>query len=168
MADYLKLDAELVKAEILRLKSAHPDLADDMDLLADTIEGETDFHRVVDRLAQAAIEARGLADGLATVISGFTTRKQRFDKKAAAMRSMALTLMQLAEQKKIVTPSATMWTRDGGTSVVVDDVEQLPQGYFRTERVADKAAIKAALEKGEALPGARLETGDPSISIRTN
>lgn len=164
----VRLDAELVKAEIQRLKSAYPELADDADLLASTIEGETSFDRVMDKLAQVAIEARAMSDGLGTAIGSFKTRQQRFDKKAAAMRGMALALMEAAEQQKVVTPAATLWTRDGGTSVVVDDPNQLPQGYYSTERVPDKTAIKAALEKGDALPGAHLEYGNPSISIRTN
>lgn len=160
--------AELVHNQILALKSKYPDLADDADLLADTLEGQTDFARVMDLLAQSAIEARALSDGLATVIGTFKSRQQRYDKKAAAMRNMALVLLQAAELSNLVTPSATLTIRNGGRSVVVDDVNALPQGFTETTVSPRKAEIKKALEAGEDVPGAHLETGDDSISIRTN
>lgn len=160
--------ADLVQAQINALKSKYPDLAEDADLLADTIEGMTDFDRVMDMLAQSAIEARALADGLATVIGTFKTRQQRYDRKAAGMRSIALALMQAAERQNVVTPTATLTYRNPSTSVVVDDVDALPQGFTDTTVSPRKAEIKKALEAGEDVPGAHLETGSPSISIRTN
>lgn len=160
--------AELVKSQILALKSAHPDLADDADLLADTIEGETDFDRVIDKLALAAVEARGLSSGLAGTIGKLKTRQQRFDKLEAAARDMALQLMLAAEQQKIVSATATLWTRDGGATVVVDNERELPQGFTKTVTTPDKTAIKKSLEAGEDVPGAHLETSGPSLSIRTN
>lgn len=160
--------ADAVQSQILALKSKYPDLADDADLLADTIEGVTDFDRVMDLLAQSAIEARALSDGLATVIVTFKSRQQRYDRKAAAMRNIALALMQAAEQSNVVTPSATLTLRNPATSVVVDDVNALPQGFTETTVSPRKAEIKKALEAGEDVPGAHLETGDDSISIRTN
>jgi hypothetical protein len=57
--------------------------------------------------------------------------------------------------------------RRGVNSVVIEDERQLPQGYFRTERVALKPEIKKALEAGEAIPGARLERGPDGLSVRT-
>lgn len=159
--------AEMVHSQILALKEKHPELADDADLLADTIEGVTDFDRVIDKLAMAAVEARGLSAGLNETIGKLKTRQQRFDKLGAAMRDMALQLMLAAECKKIVVSTATLWTRKGGASVVVDDVNELPQGFTTTTVAADTPAIKKSLEAGEAVPGAHLEQSGPSISIRT-
>jgi hypothetical protein len=53
--------------------------------------------------------------------------------------------------------------------VSIEDVNELPQGYFETvtSRVPVKDAIAAALERGEIIPSALMQRGNPSISIRS-
>ena len=44
--------------------------------------------------------------------------------------------------------------------------DQLPQGYFRIERIADKKAIGEALKAGNEIPGAELALGEEGLTIR--
>jgi hypothetical protein len=53
------------------------------------------------------------------------------------------------------------------TRVNITDVNELPQGYFVTERKPKSADIKAALERGDEIPGAELALGDDGLMVRT-
>ncbi len=77
-----------------------------------------------------------------------------------------LSMMQYASQDKVTLTEATLSITKPRTSVCVEDANQLPQGYYQTERVADKKAIKAAIDAGETIPGASLKTGEAGLTIR--
>jgi hypothetical protein len=53
----------------------------------------------------------------------------------------------------------------GRVSLALADDFTAPQGYARTRIEPDKAAIKAALEAGETMPGASLVTGKPIVKV---
>lgn len=167
MRDFLASDAAFVKAEILKLKYAFPEMADDADLLRDMIEGSTDFEKVITRTINMALESEALDDGLKGYIDTIKLRRTRLQAKAETLRGIALGLMQAAQQTKLTLPVATINITKPRISVVVDDLDLLPQGYFKTEKIAMKTEIKATLEAGEEVPGARLETGFPTLTVRT-
>jgi hypothetical protein len=50
--------------------------------------------------------------------------------------------------------------------VEVINADEVPSQLCKTTVTPDKAAIKKQLEAGEAVPGAALVMGAPSISIR--
>jgi hypothetical protein len=74
--------------------------------------------------------------------------------------------MTAARQHKVKLPVATLSILAGRPGVVIDDVAALPQGFTRLEPV--KSAIKQSIENGEDVPGAHLEAGPDTVSIRTN
>lgn len=168
MADRrITVDAAFFMAHIDRLKTAFPELTEDAELLASTIEGETDFERVLDRVIEAFLDAMAMKAATAERVDDLSARGARFGQKAEAMRSLAFGMMKAADQTSIRLPVATLSVRTGVASVVVDDIAELPQGFTKTETIAKKAEIKAALAAGETIPGAHLETGAASLSIRT-
>ncbi len=168
MADqYLHLDAQFVKAEIAKLIEAYPELAEDETLRADSIEGQTNALRIIERALAERQDADMMAGAVKAREDELSQRRGRFERKAEAMRSLIKSIMRAARLDKLTLTEASLSLTKGRQTVGIDDLEQLPQGYFKTIRQADKAAIKSALEQGEQIPGAFLVTGDTGLTIRT-
>jgi hypothetical protein len=165
MSDRTLLDASFIVAKIAKLKSDFPELEDDLGLLADTIEGETDFEKVLTEIVEEKIEADAMAEGAGGQAKKLSQRRARAERKSELMRDLALSLMVEARKHKVTLPIATLSILAGRPGVVIDDLTALPQGYAKIEPI--KSAIKDAIEKGEAVPGAHLEAGPDSILIRT-
>lgn len=167
MADkYLYLDAQNVKATVADLLAAYPELAEDEALRLDMIEGETDLHTIVSRALDVRQEAETMVEAIKARAENLAARKARYERQSEAMRKLIKSVMEAAHADKLVLPEASLSIGKAREAVNVLDVMALPQGYFKTERKADKTAIKAALAAGEAIPGAELVLGDTSLTIR--
>lgn len=164
---YLHLDAQFVKAEIAKLVEAHPELAEDEALRLDTIEGETNAYRIIERAVVQALDAEAMAEGLGLRMKDMSTRAGRFFAKSEAMRSLAKSIMKAASIRNLTLPEATLTITKARETVGIINIDELPQGFFRTIRQADKAAIKDALAGGQDVPGAALVIGAEGLSIRT-
>lgn len=167
MADYLYLDAAFVKAEVGKLLAEYPELEADEELRADAIEGETDAHKIISRALEQRQEAETLAGAIKARVVDLSARQSRFERKSEAMKQLIRTIMRAGNLQKLTLPEATLSITSPRQTVGIEDLEQLPQGYFKTVRQADKTAIKSALELGEEIPGAYLVTGTPGLMVRT-
>jgi hypothetical protein len=67
----------------------------------------------------------------------------------------------------VVLPSATISIDKGRPRLVIDNEDELPQGFVKIERTPKRADIAAALATGDSIPGARLEAANDHLSIRT-
>lgn len=166
-AHFISVDAKSVEASIADLMAAYPELAEDDVLLLDTIEGCCNLFEVAAKAVELKAEADAMADAIKARISDLESRKGRFSRQSDAMRKLIKGLMEAAGQTKLTLPEATISIAKGREKIVVDDVNALGQGFYRTERIADSAAIKAAIDAGETIPGVRKETGEPSLRIAT-
>lgn len=166
MADRIALEAKIIEKEIDVLIAAYPDLAEDDALRSDMIEGSTDFAEVMTRILDHEREAKSMVSAIKMRAEDLSERKQRWERRADAMRALMLNLMSAADQPKVTLPEATISITKGRETVEVTDVDALPQGYFKTVRQADKIAILGALSKGDSLPGAALRVGDASLTVR--
>jgi hypothetical protein len=164
---YLHLDAALVKAEIGKLIEAYPDLADDESLRADVVEGETDAFRIIERALSERRDAETMVGAIEGREAALAERRLRFERKSEAMKQLIKAVMRAADLPKVMLTEATISVLKARTTVEVHCVDDLPQGYFKTVRKPDTAAIKSALEGGEEIPGAFLATGEPGLMIRT-
>lgn len=165
MDERLRVDADFARAQVAALLAQFPELVEDEELLLSALEGETDFDAVMSRLVDAFLDAVAMKEALASRMSNLRERSARFDRQAKTFKAMMQRLMDASGLLKLSLPEATLSIRQGSQSVEVTDERVLPQGYF--VRTPDKTAIKAALKAGEPLPGAKLVTGEPSLSIRT-
>lgn len=163
----LYLDAQFVKAEIAKLIEAFPDLAEDETLRADMIEGETNAARIIERLLSAKLDDDTMAAAAKERQDDIATRRERFERASEAKKSLIRSIMKAAKLDKLTLPEATLSITKPSRSVGIENVDDLPQGYFRVERKADKAAIKKSLEAGEEVPGAFLVLGSEGLTIRT-
>lgn len=166
MADYIAVDAAYTAKAIDSMLAAYPELMEDDDLRADTLEGETNVVPMLSRIVRARNERLAQAEGLNLYIKELTDRRDRMSRGADGLKGLALKLMATASLPKLELPEATLSVSAGRSSVSIVDIEELPQGTFVTERKPDKATIKALLEAGEDVPGAALVTGENLLTIR--
>lgn len=159
--------AELVRKQIDRLKAEYPELEDDAELLADMAEGSTSFDYVLNRITMAFLDKKSLREANAALQEELQKRGVRFGRRMEALKALATSLMQHAEKRTAVLPAATLSITKGRARVVIDSLSDLPQGFTKTEVVPLKAEILATLQTEGTLPGAHLEQGEPSLSIRT-
>ena len=159
-----------LKRQIDLLRREYGDeLAGDDALMLDTLEGETDFNRIIGRLVQAVNEIEAWQSANNQLSAHYRGRAERFAKRKEATRGVILDLLQCAGLPGLKLPEATISVLAGRNTVSIEDVNELPQGYFETvtSRLPVKDAITAALGRGEIIPGAIMQTGKPSISIRS-
>lgn len=163
--NFLQVDIAAFKAQWHDIVSANPELAEDEELRLDTLEGETDLHQIAARLLGRKLYAREMATGAKARKADVAERQVRFEKQEATFDALIKSLLQAADVQKLVLPEATLSILKPRAKVNVVDAGELPQGFYRKEpRLTE---IKAALERGEEIPGAELALGDEGLMVRT-
>jgi hypothetical protein len=167
MNDYLYLDAGFVKAQIAKLIDANPELGEDDELRFNMIEGETNAYRVIQRALEQRQEAEMLAGAIGARIVEMSARQGRYARKSEAMKALIKSIMKVANLPRLTLPDASLSILAPRQSVGIEDLDAIPQGYFRIKKEADKAAIKQALESGQEVPGAILVLGSEGLRIQS-
>jgi hypothetical protein len=145
---------------------------DDDALMLDTIEGQTDALDAVSELLCQIADADAFAAALTVRQADLQDRKSRYEERRDAIKRAILAWMNETGLKgPIQRPEGTVSVRNGSPQVIYEgdfDVDRLPDNLVRVKREPDKPAIKAALGRGEAVPGAALQSNvPPTLSIRS-
>jgi hypothetical protein len=77
--------------------------------------------------------------------------------------------MIITEQEKFNLPTATIFLTKRKPNIVIDSEAEIPAAFWTIPKVEpklDKKALKEALEADEEIPGAHLDNGSISLSIR--
>ena len=158
----MRLDLATIEqvAEMLR------DYSDDETLFWDTLDGEPDVMDVIEYLICEAVEADHHAAAAKEMAKVFADRASRLQSKRRAVNDAIMAVMEVTGQDKIPHPLATISKRKGRASVTITNEEEIPTQLTKTVRTADKTAIKKQLEAGEDVPGATLDIGADTISMR--
>lgn len=156
-----------VKAQIQRLLATHPDISADAQLLADSLEGQTSFNEVMERLVRLERDADVMAAAVKVEETRLAERRERFERQKEAWRAMMLQLMEAGGQHKLVLPVGTVSVSQGRPGCIVTDETKLADEYVKIERKPVKSLITAALLSGEKVAGAELRNSQPHITIRT-
>lgn len=164
---YVFKDAQIVRNQIEALKALYPEITEDADLLADTLEGETNLNDILSKLVDFVRDAETMADAVKARKDEIAERQKRFERQSESGRKIIQQLMESAHQTKIVLPEATLSITAAREKAEITNVDELPQGFFRTERKPLSKEILAALKAGEKIPGAELVIGDSGLAIRT-
>lgn len=162
------LDAERIRTAIGALMLDYPELADDAELRADTLEGEVGLNDFIGRVIRRMQDRAIFANGVEGIINEYEARHARATREIEAHRALILKLMLAADLAKIELPEATVSTRKIAPAVVIDDESALPPNAI-TEKVTrspNKAAIKAFIEAGNTVPGAHLSNGSVGLNVR--
>lgn len=164
------LHTEGFRARALAASLRAQGFLDDDDLIADTIEGETDAMEAVSHLLQWIEEQDAFAVALKAQEADKAARRKRFEERVDAGRRAIAAFMDGCGLNKIERPEATLSLRRGGQTVTrASDftAEALPDDLVKVKREPDAAAIKAALQEGREVPGASLSNGAPVLTVRT-
>lgn len=157
--------AEAVRASVI---ADNPEVADDQRLLADLIDGETEALDIVRALIRYSLEAQMMADALSARLADLRTRKDRFERQLAMARNTAAAMLEALEWREpVVEPDFTATLGRGRVSVLITDVNALPDRLVRIKREPDKTAIGVELKDGEIVPGAELSNGGSVLAVRT-
>lgn len=163
---YFAADVSYTAKAIDDMLAAYPELLDDESLRADMLEAETSLPALASKIVRVRGERLAGAEGLNGYIKILTERRDRLARGADGLKGLLLRLMATAQLPTLKLPEATVSVTPGRNTVSITDIAALPQGFFVVERSADKAAIKAAIEAGEDVPGAAVVTGENTITVR--
>lgn len=157
---------QYVKADIAVLRVNFPELIGDEALWLDTLEGQTGINELMGQLIMLDQEAQEYAAANIVIAEAFTARARRFKARSDKLRQMIKGALRAADLPKWQGLEGSITITKPRSRCVVNDVDALPQGYFKIERKPETAAIKTALEAGEVIPGAALEYGEASIMVK--
>jgi ribosomal protein L12E/L44/L45/RPP1/RPP2 len=150
---------------------SHPDMDPENETLkADMLEGETNLDVIMGQIVQERILARAdynaAQEAKRAMIERMDARAERARKREETCNAMIGDIFDHAKIQSYKTGAGTVSRRSVEWSLQLDEGFEPPQGYARVKVEPDKAAIKAALDNGERMPGARLVRGKPFIVVR--
>ena len=160
------LAAEDVAREINALLAEYPQLADDEELMRDTLEGNTRFNEIMDRLLGEMRDNENLAEAAAQRIGKIRERQTRLTHRAQFYRSLMHRLLVLTGLKSVALAEAKISVVKAQDRVIVVDESVIPDEYLVIKKELNKAAIKKALKEGKHVSGASLSNGGETIMVR--
>lgn len=103
---------------------------------------------------------------LDTEIERLKQKREQVTRQRERLRTYVRQCMEVAGIHKIACPHFVFTLAASQPAVLVDDESAIPDEFIRTKREPDKAAIlRAFKERGECVPGARVERGT-ALQIR--
>ena len=159
-------EVAILERIINSLYESYPELKLDEELRLDMLEGSTTFVETIDRLLRKIMNDQYLSYGASTALLEIKERRDRFDRRVEFNREVIRQLMEAADIRKLELSLGTISLSNKPKSVVITDVEKIPDNYFRVKKEPNKTEIKAALEAGETIEGATMSNGGTTIQIR--
>jgi Siphovirus Gp157 len=149
-----------------RIRAEDPQI--DEQTLADTVDGLTDLHEIVQAIIRSAITDEALARGLKCRIADMQERLDRLQDRASKRRQIAKDVMVELDLKKITAPDFTVSVRPGLPALVVLDEDVIPKIYWDPgEPRLRRQELAGDLKQGEEIAGAALSNPEPVLSVRT-
>lgn len=160
--DLTKIQVSAVATMLRDMLGEEPDYQ----LLADTLEGETDLYEMSGRILNWIEQEEGTQSALKTQIEDRQARKQRSENRVTAHRQALMALLECASLDKLTLPEATLSLRKVPPKPIVTDETAIPDELCRFTRKPDMAAIKAEVEAGAVVSGVTFDNGGQSLTIR--
>lgn len=144
--------------------------ADDAEIVETAIEGETNLLEavasVIDLIDEEEIVIAGGEAWIKKIQDRVSAKKHRVEMLRASIEQAML----IVEQDKLNLPTATVFVSKRKPGLIVESEADIPSEFFKTPEPPapklDKTALAAALKDGRDVPGARLDNGTVSLSIR--
>ena len=153
---------------VIRDRVRQLDPALDEQTLADTVEGLTDLHEIVQAVIRSALADEALARGLKGRIAEMEDRLDRLQDRASKRRQIAKDVMVELDLKKITAPDFTVSIRPGLPALMVIDEAAVPKTYWEPGPPRLKRQDLAQdLKNGEEVAGATLSNPEPILTVRT-
>jgi hypothetical protein len=149
-----------------RIRAQEPQI--DEQTLADTVEGLTDLHEILQAVIRAALADEALARGLKCRISDMQCRLDRLEDRASKRRQIAKDVMVELDLKRITAPDFSASLRPGLPALVVLNEDAVPSIYWQPGEPRLKRQVLASdLKEGAEIAGATLSNPEPVLSVRT-
>ncbi len=149
-----------------RIRAQDPQI--DEQTLADTVEGLTDLHEILQAVIRAALADEAMARGLKCRLSDMQGRLDRLEDRAAKRRQIAKDVMVELDLKKVTAPDFSASLRPGMPALVVLDEDAVPKTYWDPGEPRLRRQILAHdLKDGAEIAGATLSNPEPVLSVRT-
>jgi hypothetical protein len=149
-----------------RIRAQDPQI--DEQTLADTVEGLTDLHEIVQAVIRSALADEALARGLKCRISDMQCRLDRLEDRASKRRQIAKDVMVELDLKKLNAPDFTASIREGIPSLMVLNEDAVPSIYWQpSEPRLNRQELAYELKQGAEIAGVALSNPEPVLSVRT-
>lgn len=144
-------------------------IGDDADLVATSVEGETNLYAAV-ALGIGRIERLSdMASSLDAAIKRMQARRDRFEAQAATIKELIAVAIETTGLSKIETPVATVSLRKLPQSVMIIEESAIPARFWKPQDPKlDKRELLKALKDEGPLPGAMLTNGGRSLNIKAS
>jgi len=140
----------------------------DVETLADTLEGITDFHEMIAAVIRSALADEALGFGLRARLDDMKERQSRLEVRASKKRELALQAMSEAGLTKLEQPDFTASIRAGVPALVVVSGRTIPEAYWLAQPPKlDRQALLGELKRGGVIPGVELSNSKPVLMVRT-
>src|ERR1017187_5239291 len=148
-----------------RIRAQDPQI--DEQTLADTVEGLTDLHEIVQAVIRAALADEALGRGLKCRISDMQGRLDRLEDRALKRRQIAKDVMVELGLKKLNAPDFTASIREGIPSLIVLNEDAVPSIYWQpSEPHLKRQELAYELKQGADIDGVALSDPEPVLSVR--
>ena len=144
-----------------RIRAHDPQI--DEQTLADTVEGLTDLHEIVQAVIRAALTDEALATGIKCRIADMQGRLDRLQDRASKRRQIAKDVMVELDLKKLTAPDFSASIRPGTPALMVIDEAAVPSIYWEPrEPRLNRQDLVAELKHGRKSLGLRSRIRNPS------
>ena len=149
-----------------RIRAQDPQI--DEQTLADTVEGLTDLHEILQAVIRAALADEALAKGLKCRIAEMEDRLSRLQDRSSKRRQIAKDVMVELDLKKITAPDFSASLRPGMPALLVLNEDAVPKSYWEPgEPRLRRQVLANDLKGGAEVAGATLSKPEPVLSVRT-
>jgi Siphovirus Gp157 len=150
------------------LYASDPALADDEEVISAALAAADVTHpeTLLDRAIDALIWIERREDEADDLRREMTERRDRYKARALAARALIDDLMGALELKKRRAKLGAASIANGRPALVLTDEAQVPEQYFRTERVLMRTPLIDDLQQGVVVPGAEMSNPAPVLRIR--
>lgn len=147
-----------------------PELAEDEQTLADTLEGISSIDEALAAVARSIEDDEALADGCKKRMVELAERAARFSQRIETKRRLIAETMERAGLAKVTLHDMTLSLSHPAPKVIITDESRLPAHVMVAPEPPapkpDRKAIAGLLKSGVAVPGAELSNGGISLTVR--
>ena len=152
---------------VQRLKELLGQDAEDAELFADMIEGETEFGEAIDAVLDRIDHDSAMIAALKEREGNMKTRRERYQKRQERNKTALEDALIHADIQKLERPTATLTVKRTPPSVIVVDETEIPEQYLiPVMPKIDRRELLADLKNGAQIPGASLNNGSITLQIR--
>lgn len=156
----------LISAKAEEIRDLLDDDEWDAETFFDTLDGETDVRDMIDAALLVLTEQEAEAEAAKMAERVWSDRRKgKADAAATTKRNLARMLAATGEEK-LRTEYGTISFQKGREGLHVVDLDALPSQLCTIVKKPDAAAIKAAINAGEDVPGAEIKRGEVVFAVR--